>query len=350
MTSPVKIERNLRAPAAPTLAKFTAEHIDHIKIVEDVLKMDQEKTEKERRFLRSLSPAQRKMRTIEGAAFADHPEHCSFLVGSEKEKTVIHASKLDLRAGSDYFQVMLRSEFAPRDGEHYRITNIKPSIFKLIMEYIHVCQILTPVDLKKAALLSCAADEFLIEGLGRLAQNLVYEHLTAKKVWTYFRLWHKHRFVMAACKQFLEDNTTACLEDDSFLSMNQSADRLVEFLALDKMNIQSEAHLVAAFAKLASKRGDLKLLKKVLPHLRLLLLKPEDLAKIADWLTEEEAVFLASQHNPLLMTKSYPQPDSINMSREEREGSAAATAAVLVLDPPTFDPIFPLRVCKIEKI
>ncbi|XP_059475934.1 kelch-like protein 40 [Neocloeon triangulifer] len=341
-----RFSRDPASPAAPSPAKCTKAQK---KILGELEEMDKQKTIEERRFLDSLDGAQRKMRFIEDAAFAKHPEHCSFLVGNQKEKTIFHASKLDLRSASEYFQALLRCEFTPQNGQPIRISHIKPHIFKLVMEYVHTCHLLTPVDLNMVALLSCAADEFLLEKLGKVAEDLMYKQLTTKDVWHYFRLWHKHRFVMAACKQFLEDNTTACLEDDSFLSMNKSADRLVEFLSLEKMNIQSEAQLVAAFAKLASKKGDRKLREKVLPHLRLLLVKPEDLVKISDWLTEEQALFMASQHDPLLKTKSYPQPDSINMSREERTRSGAANAPP-VLVPPHFAPIFRLRVCKKEQI
>ncbi|XP_059482501.1 uncharacterized protein LOC132200794 [Neocloeon triangulifer] len=240
---------------------------------------------------------------------------CVFLVGPDDESAkLVHGSKFDLRAASEYFRGLFRSSLLI-PSEPIRVKHVEPSIFKMVIEFAHT-RVHTPVtNIQEAVKLARVADEFLMDELGAESTALIEHFLTPENVWKVMEQSHLNKFVASACKKFLIGRTLECLEQSTFLEIGFEV--LGLFLALDKMAINSELDLIASVVKLANSKkedGDKRaVIQASLPHLRLLTVTEKGFAMLYPWLTDQEKFFFLHKlaHSPLLANHQPERPESI---------------------------------------
>ncbi|XP_059473725.1 uncharacterized protein LOC132195626 [Neocloeon triangulifer] len=242
---------------------------------------------------------ERKLKALEKGEGTD----CVFVVGrDDSEVEEFYGNKFDLRAASEYFEVLFRSPLTPPGP--IRVKHVEPRIFRMVIEFAHCHKLFKhPANLEEAVLLARSADEFLMTELDIVCKTCISVFLKVDQVWKIYEMNNLCHLVAKSCQEFLCNKTLACLNHPTFLEIK--TDTLISFLACGgKMNINSEADLVQACLNLANTKNsdDEKrlLIRSALPHLRLLTLDEGQISALSDFLTDEEKSFLVFKKQPKL--------------------------------------------------
>ncbi|CAB3380499.1 Hypothetical predicted protein [Cloeon dipterum] len=177
------------------------------------------------------------------------------------------------------------------------------STFKLVMEFIHTSGFfLTGIDSEfRYAKLAAQAQKFGMEHLLEKSVQLMYNYLNTGNVWKIYDKYHGIKLIDDACATFIANNTTNCLNQETFLWISERT--LIKFLQLENMNLSSELELVYACLKfvnalLFDDGKDMKIniagrrdfcRRAIIPYLRLLNVRSMDeLQPLNQYLNKED--------------------------------------------------------------
>ncbi|CAB3377148.1 Hypothetical predicted protein [Cloeon dipterum] len=286
--------------------------------------------------------AAKKLKALQDGLYTD----VVFLVGEQDESSEeIHAVSFDLSVSSMYFVKLLNSPLTLKIDGKFRLKNIEPKIFKLIVKFTHLSEQLVPdVDSLETCLkLASAAEEYVIDDLAELCSKLLEDQfLKVDNVWDVLSEHHLVNGIASSCLQFLRSETSECLKHQSFLDASEEAIKL--FLTLTKMCISSESELLAACLWYASSKEDEKdvFRRCFLRDIRILVLDSVDLAKLARFLTLEEKLSFVSLTSPLMNTGEasvlLPSLCSITEGRSEEIKIVGEHTLTLIPDSQILDP------------
>ncbi|CAB3360155.1 Hypothetical predicted protein [Cloeon dipterum] len=250
-----------------------------------------------------------------------------FLDGNEK---LLYGIKSVLQEKSKILGELI-SKF--QEEKYVEIEDTNARIFRSILEHCHTGEIGTGVEtLNDCIELATAAEKFGLRELGQeVANKLITERfLDEQNVWKIFNNHLDNQYVSSACKKLLVEKTESLLaRTQEFLTINVRA--LQKFLSFDEMNIDSELSLVKACFQYAKEKSDEEspektfkefFRKDILPGLRLLTVKTQDLKEIADCLNMEEKKFLIHkqhQYVRFLSKQAISPSDTINKNSTPRK-------------------------------
>ncbi|XP_065336072.1 uncharacterized protein LOC135936977 [Cloeon dipterum] len=246
--------------------------------------------------------AMRKLKALEEGSLTD----TIFLVGENDETAQeIRAFRVDLIVSSEFFEKLLDSPLTQTSDRKIRLKNIEPEIFKIVIEFIHMCGhlIVSKVDnLETCLKVASAAEEYMIEDLAELCSKLLEDKfLKVDNVWAMLHKYHLVNAIASPCLKLLSLKTEDCLRHKSFLQI--SDDGLKLFLSLDEMAISSESELLRACVKYSGNFADQRSAFReiCLPDLRLFAddIKMDLVQEIMHLLTNDELTCLAAFKHPL---------------------------------------------------
>ncbi|XP_065335437.1 uncharacterized protein LOC135936523 [Cloeon dipterum] len=283
-----------------------------------------------------VTVASKKLKALQEGLLTD----VVFLVGENDETAEeIRAVKFDLTVSSTFFANLFNCPLTLKCDGKFRLKNIEPRVFKLIVEFTHLSgQLVSDVDSLETCLkLASAAKEYLIDDLAALCSKLLEDKfLAVDNVWAVLGKHHLVESIASSCLQLLRSETSECLKHRSFLDASEEAIKL--FLTLEKMDITSESELLDACLRYASSKEDQRdvFRRCCLRDLRILALDSVDLARVADFLTPEEKVGIVSCTSPLTkMIGAAPQlsPGLCPISEERSEKIVIVGEQTLTLIP-----------------
>ncbi|XP_059486859.1 uncharacterized protein LOC132203243 [Neocloeon triangulifer] len=213
---------------------------------------------------------------------------CSFLVGADGQQLEeVHAVKSIMMMSSGFMEGLFNSPLCP--PLPIRLNNVESHIFRLIVEFLHLTELVSQVECTDAVEVAIAADHFLIEPLKLHCFELISARVSVDNVWSVLNrvLEFNLTDVASACNEVLIHNTKECLEQEMFLSV--SAESVNAMLRLDRLSTISEDELIKYCWKWAKNQSDPReAMRSLLPGLRLLCLPATSAALLPDFLTHAE--------------------------------------------------------------
>ncbi|XP_065334883.1 uncharacterized protein LOC135936114 [Cloeon dipterum] len=245
-----------------------------------------------------VTVASKKLRALQEMLLTD----VVFLFG-ENDELRIPAFKFELMVCSEYFANLFNSPVTLKYDGKFRLENIEPHIFAMVVEFTHLSgQLVSNVDSLETCLkLACAAEEFMIDDLAALCSVLLEaKFLSVDNVWAVLSEHCLDQGIASPCLQLLRSETRECLRHRSFLDASEEAIKL--FLTLEQMDISSESELLEACLQYASSKDSSRdvFRRCFLRDLRILVLDTAHLAKVAHFLTPEEKISIVNHTSPLL--------------------------------------------------
>ncbi|XP_065335440.1 kelch repeat and BTB domain-containing protein 8-like [Cloeon dipterum] len=191
-----------------------------------------------------VTVASKKLKALQEGLLTD----VVFLVGENDETAEeIRAVRFDLTVSSTFFANLFNSPLTLKCDGKFRLKNIEPRVFKLIVEFTHLSgQLVSEVDSLETCLkLASAADEYMIDDLAALCSKLLEDKfLGVDNVWAVLSEHIMVEAVSSVCLKFLGSKANVCLKRMEFLDASEEAVKL--FCNLDEMNVESESELLVA--------------------------------------------------------------------------------------------------------
>ncbi|KAG6438318.1 hypothetical protein SASPL_103255 [Salvia splendens] len=106
----------------------------------------------------------------------------TFLVEGKR----FYAHRICLLASSDIFRAMFDGGYRERDAKDIKIPNIRWEVFELMMRYIYTGSVDVSLDIAQDVLR--AADQYLLEGLKRLCECTIAQHISVENVSVMYEL------------------------------------------------------------------------------------------------------------------------------------------------------------------
>ncbi|XP_065336582.1 uncharacterized protein LOC135937360 [Cloeon dipterum] len=145
--------------------------------------------------------ASKKLKALQDGFYTD----VVFLVGEKDESAEeIHAVSFDLSVSSMFFANLFNSPLTLKSDGKFRLKNIEPKIFKLIVKFTHLSeQLVSNVDsLETCLMLASAAEEYLMDDLAEHCSKLLEDKfLKVDNVWNVLSEHHLVKGIASSCLQ-----------------------------------------------------------------------------------------------------------------------------------------------------
>ncbi|XP_059475978.1 uncharacterized protein LOC132196991 [Neocloeon triangulifer] len=166
------------------------------------------------------------------------------------------------------------------------------SALRMILEFVHLSKIDSPLGMDCFIEVFQLATQYPVDSLISYCLEVLNINLSENTVWLFLnsmltKTEMENSVVARKCAKVLCENTLRCLEHP--LAMKASEKSIIFMLQQEELSVSSEKQLIDFCAKWAKQfPSSRKVMRGLLPHLRVLTLKPAEVAGLPDFLTKTE--------------------------------------------------------------